>query len=112
MFFSDHGEEIYDTRDYRGRDSNVSAAMLHGLHDVPFVVWHSQRYADLHPDIVARLRAGSHRPIMTGDICHLLFTLAGITTPYYRQERDPTSPHFRSARRIVRDNVDYDAALR
>ena len=41
VYFSDHGEEIYDYRDQRGRHVSYapSADMLRHQNEVPFVIW-------------------------------------------------------------------------
>lgn len=36
---------------------------------------------------------------------------SGISTPYYQPQRDPLSPKFQPQRRLLRDKIDYDAAL-
>lgn len=49
---------------------------------------------------------------MTDNTCQLLFDLAGLKTIYYRPEHDLISSKFRASKRIVNDNIDYDAVMR
>ncbi|MDY5259960.1 MAG: arylsulfatase, partial [Sodaliphilus sp.] len=112
-YFSDHGEEIYDYRDQRGRHVSYapSADMLRHQNEVPFVIWCSDRYKQLHPEIVNDIRAAVNRKFMTDNVGQTLLRLGRISTEYYRAERDVTSPRFTTRPRILYDHVDYDAVM-
>ncbi len=115
VYFSDHGEEIYDYRDSKGRVEAAPGQEKNWLKyqfEVPFVIWCSNKYKALHPDIVRRIKASLNRPFMTDNTCHLLFDLAGLKTIYYRAERDLISPKFKPSKRIVNNNTDFDAVMR
>lgn len=115
VYFSDHGEEIYDYRDSKGRVEAAAGQEKNWLKyqfEVPFVIWCSDKYKALHPDIIRRIKASLNRPFMTDNTCHLLFDLAGLKTIYYRPERDLISRKFKPSRRIVNNNTDFDAAMR
>ena len=115
VYFSDHGEEIYDYRDSKGRVEAATGQEKNWLKyqfEVPFVIWCSDKYKALHPDIVRRIKASLNRPFMTDNTCHLLFDLAGLKTIYYRAERDLISPKFKPSKRIVNNNTDFDAVMR
>lgn len=115
VYFSDHGEEIYDYRDSKGRVEAATGQEKNWLKyqfKVPFVIWCSDKYKALHPDIVRRIKASLNRPFMTDNTCHLLFDLAGLKTIYYRPERDLISPKFKPSKRILNNNTDFDAAMR
>ena len=115
VYFSDHGEEIYDYRDSKGRVEAAPGQEKNWLKyqfEVPFVIWCSDKYKALHPDIVRRIKASLNRPFMTDNTCHLLFDLAGLKTIYYRPERDLISPKFKPSKRIVNNNTHFDAVMR
>ncbi len=114
VYMSDHGEEIYDYRDQRGRQVSYapSADMLRHQNEVPFVIWCSDRYKQLHPEIVADIKAAVARPFMTDNVGQTLLRLGGVHSVYYRPERDVTSPRFTPRKRILYDHVDYDAVMR
>lgn len=114
VYFSDHGEEVYDYRDSKGRVEAASGQERNWLKyqfEVPFVIWCSDKYRALHPDVVRRIKASLNRPFMTDNTCHLLFDLAGLKTIYYRPERDLISPKFKPSKRIVQNNIDFDAVM-
>jgi len=46
VYFSDHGDEVYDTLDFSGHNQ------FHGsdpMYEVPFIVWLSEKYKEMHP---------------------------------------------------------------
>lgn len=110
IYFADHGEEVYDWRDFAGRDesSNKPAQAIVHQNSVPMMVWCSDRYVALHPDVPARLERGRHHRFMHDNLCQVIFDLAQVQTPYYRPERNPLSERFTASRRLVYDRIDYD----
>ncbi len=113
VILSDHGEEIYDYRDHKGRTNDpLTPQKLHALYDVPFMVWTSDRYRERHPDVMAALRRAVSLPLYTDDLCHLLFALAGIRTPYYNARHDCLSNSYAPPRRIVEGVENYDVLSR
>ncbi len=110
VYFADHGDEVYDYRDVKGRHGHYDPDSLHLKHhiEVPFMIWCSDTYKELHPDVVARVKASLDRPFMLDNACQVLFHLAALQSPYYRAERDPLSPDYKATRRIVYYKYDYD----
>lgn len=108
VYLSDHGEEVYDYRDHTGRDLSMTPQALHAYHDVPMMVWLSESFRARRPALAEAVRRAAGRPFLTSDLCHLLFRLGRLRTTYYRPERDILSPRYRTAPRLVQDNVPYD----
>lgn len=47
IYLSDHGNEVYDERDYTGRsEDNISRYMV----EVPFLIWESDRFKASYPE--------------------------------------------------------------
>lgn len=113
IYFADHGEEIYDWRDFAGRDesSNKSPEAIIYQNSVPMVVWCSDRYLREHPDAAARLERGRLYPFMHDNVCQIIFDLAQLRTPYYHADRDPLSDEYRPIGRMVYDRIDYDQMI-
>ena len=113
IYFSDHGEEVYDYRYGIGRNhsENKNANNLHCLNDVPFVVWCSPSYQATHPQEVERIRQAVDRPFMNTDLVQMLFDLGGITTKHRNDSCNPISSDFKPYRRMVYDSIDYDAVV-
>lgn len=110
VYLSDHGEEIYDIRDAKGRnyEHNKNKNIIKYQNDIPFVVWCSNKYKTLHPNIIRDLECSLDRKGMSDNVCHLLFRLANLNTSIYNSERDIISSEYIIKKRIVYDNIDYD----
>lgn len=115
VYFSDHGEEVYDgSISLYGRihDEQPSAEVIRHEYEVPFMIWGSRKFRRLHPGLFERIQTAQHHPFSHDDLPHLLLGLAGIKTAYYKAHRDPLSPKFRPQRRLLRGNINYDEVMR
>lgn len=109
LYLSDHGEEVYDYRDQCARDHGpMSALKMKYQYDVPFIVWCSDTFKSKYPHIVNDIKGSTKRPIVTDNICHMLFNIASIKTPYYREEFDILSPNYKLGKRIINHIHNYD----
>lgn len=112
VFFPDHGEEVYDFRAYFGRDhSNFNRNILKCDYEVPFFIWCSETYSQRNPEIVERVRQSQRKPFSIDNLCHMLFSLGMVETPYYIPERDVLSDSYECPPRIVGDKFDYDSIM-
>jgi len=115
VYFSDHGEEVYDgSIKLYGRihDEQPSAEVIRHEYEVPFMIWGSRKFRRLHPELFERIQTAQHHPFSHDDLPHLLLGLAGIKTSHYKAHRDPLSPKFRPQRRLLRGNINYDEVMR
>ncbi len=74
VYFSDHGEEVYDTPglNFKGRaEANPLAAM----YTVPFLIWTSPKWKETRPQ---DFRAALDRPYSTTDFIYTWIDLAGL----------------------------------
>lgn len=114
VYLADHGEEVYDYRDFLCRDHALTRTPLMTKHEneVPLVLWFSPVYRQRHPDAVAQAQACSARPVSTDALAQLMLGLGHIGTTYYRAPYDPLSGSFTPQRRLIFDTIDYDALMR
>ena len=114
VYMSDHGEEVYDFRNRQGRymTHNPEPDALRHQNEVPFVIWCSDRYKELHSDAVNRIKAAVNRPFMTDRVGFLLMDLGTLQTPYYKAENDLISPQYKPKKRFIYDHADYDEIMR
>jgi heptose-I-phosphate ethanolaminephosphotransferase len=76
LYFSDHGEEVFDIRNACGHFlSNVWPCQC----KIPFVLWRSERYQHENPHIVV----DTARPYSTENVIHAISTLSGFEYPDY-----------------------------
>jgi len=115
VYLSDHGEECYDYRNFyeRSDQNNLTPQVAHYQFEIPFFMMVSDSFQTAHPELVEQIQAAQDRPFVNSDICHVLFSLAGIATPDYRADRDLLSPDYNAARpRFIGDHVDYNTLIR
>ncbi len=104
LFFSDHGEEVYDVRNASGHHmSNVYA----GQCEIPFILWRSDKYKQEETNI----EINTSRPYSTEDLIFGLSTLAGLRYKDYKPEFSLFSREYkRPAKRLV-GKEDYDQGI-
>jgi heptose-I-phosphate ethanolaminephosphotransferase len=77
--------------------------------EIPFWIWGSPKYRELHPYGWEAILAAKNRPMMTDVLPHLLLYFGGISTPLYRPEYDVVNPKYNQKRpRILKGETDYN----
>ncbi len=98
IYFPDHGEEVFDYREFYGRqileEGNITPQLIKYQIEIPFVIWCSDKWKDSHRSEWENICKAIDREFTTDNLCHLLFRLAGIKTKEYKEERDLISPAF------------------
>ncbi|MDE6010369.1 MAG: sulfatase-like hydrolase/transferase, partial [Muribaculaceae bacterium] len=95
IYLSDHGDDVYDDRDYRGRDPKFV--------DVPFVICANEAYRQRNPEIMKAMAEAAHRPFSTSELPQIILGLTGTAYHFYDSVRDPVSSRFAPRRRWVDD---------
>lgn len=82
VYVSDHGEDIFDDDRERFLHSSPTPT-VHQLH-VPMIVWLSEPFREMHPDMVKALTANRDKNIAsTSSLFHTILDLTGVKTPFY-----------------------------
>ncbi|MBR4913472.1 MAG: phosphoethanolamine transferase [Bacteroidales bacterium] len=106
LYFSDHGENVYDEGDYCGH--NYSDIIPNANVEIPFILWLSpsqKKYLDAHNYLVT---SQLHTPYMIDDLFHTIIDLCGIAIPCFDKTRSFLNPDFNSTRpRILEDGNVY-----
>lgn len=93
LYFSDHGEEIYDYQLYSGRSfEKISPAMC----DIPLILWMNDTYRNLD-----NLYLEKDIPLCTDDIIYGIMDLAGIKYAMYESERSIFNQSYKPKERMV-----------
>ena len=111
VYFSDHGEEIFDFRKHYGRtqEKQKTANLLKYQYEIPFMIWCSNQYAIEYPNVVDQIKLSINRPFMNDNVCQILFGLVGMKTFYYHPNRDLISPQYKAYdHRNVQGVVNYE----
>lgn len=113
LYFSDHGEEMYDASDcaVRNEPSGDIAGWLRRQFEIPMFIWASDSYKALRPAQWQSVREAVNRPGMLDNIGQTALSLAGATSsPFYNPRRDILSPAYTCPPRItVTRSLDYDS---
>ena len=86
VYFSDHGEELYEKGFLGHMGSRTSPDPSYQLR-VPLLVWLSTSFREHHHDIVEKLKSVKDMHIKTDDISHFLIDIAGIKTDWLNKNR-------------------------
>jgi heptose-I-phosphate ethanolaminephosphotransferase len=98
LYFSDHGEEVYDKEVYSGRSyDNITTDMCH----VPFIMWLSDDYKKQRT-----LHIEKNRPYSLENSIHTVIDLSFIKYPDYDSTRSLISKDFKERIRYV-NGKDY-----
>jgi heptose-I-phosphate ethanolaminephosphotransferase len=105
LFFSDHGEEVFDTRATSGHlMSNVYPCQS----QIPFVLWRSEKYKAENPDIVI----DTARPYSIEDVIHAISTLSGLNYVDYDQTLSIFAPGYKAPEKRMVGKEDYEDILK
>jgi len=108
VYFSDHGEEVYDFRDFAHHNDEVLSPYMA---EIPFLVWLSQDFRKHHADFAAGLQGALDRPYVNSSFSHSLADLARLTFREMEPKRSLFSKAFEPEVRITSEH-DYDAFKR
>ena len=101
LFFSDHGEEVYDTRDKSGHFmSNAYPCQC----KIPFILWRSEKYKEEIPGLVI----DTSRPYSIENVIYSLSTLCNLKYKENVQEKSIFSPEYKipSKRMVGKENYE------
>jgi len=105
LYFSDHGQEVYDTRHVRGQiASDPSKHML----DIPFLIWFSQEYQDMNPSFMKRVKKAVRIPWVTSGFTHAATELVRLSFEGFEPEKSLFSEQYRSWVRYAPNGSRYD----
>ncbi len=93
IYVADHGENVYDDRDYRGRDPKFVK--------VPFIVYANEAYRKKNPGIISDIENSLLNSFSTSELPQMLMHLSGTRYEMYDSVRDPISPSFRPRQRYI-----------
>ena len=100
VYLSDHGEEVYDYRDFfcRSHDLPLTPEVCKYQFEIPFMIWMSDTYRRNRPDVAAQVAGALDRPFSADDLSHLLLDLAGIRCRWYDPARSLIGERFDTTR--------------
>ncbi|MDR3062255.1 MAG: sulfatase-like hydrolase/transferase, partial [Dysgonamonadaceae bacterium] len=101
LFFSDHGEEVHDTRNARGHFMmNVYPCQAR----IPFILWRSEKYQTEMPDIIV----DTSRPYSIENVIYSLSTLSALQYSGYDRSASLFSREYAVPEKRLVGNEDYE----
>lgn len=95
VYFSDHGEHVYDNSDFVGRNETTVT--------VPYLIYVNHTYSYKYPDMTGRLLRALRRPFSTANTVYQLMTLSGTSYSHYKGSDDILSDDFKPRPRLVNE---------
>lgn len=104
LYFSDHGEEVFDEIDYAGHsvDQNITKNMF----EVPFVLWQSKAFQKDH-----NIEQDTDIKFSLEYLAHAIADLCGVQSNSIDYSRSLFNKNFKPSPRIILDSLDYDLKL-
>ncbi len=104
LYFSDHGEEVFDTMDFCGHNEyDISEPM----YEIPFIMWMSEKYKKDHPEFV-KTDSLENRKYILEDFIHTFSDLSDIKFGEFEPKKSIVNPKFQEKTRWIKENVNYD----
>ena len=109
FYLSDHGEEMYDFRNFSGRSTtDFTRFML----EVPFTIWLSDSFKERSGYDEPLIANALHRPFMIDDVIHTVLDGAYIESDDFDATRSLLSPRYNEKRPRFIKTIDYDKHLK
>jgi heptose-I-phosphate ethanolaminephosphotransferase len=104
-YFSDHGEEVFQTRNLKGHSpDNLTANML----EIPFVAW----FSDLQTRQALALATHTNQPFMLDDFYQYAVDMMNIATAAANPSLSPASPQYQPPRERLVYGRSYETSFR
>jgi len=104
VYFSDHGEEVFDTQDFVGHHTQKGSK---AMYDIPFISWFSKEYLEANQRIDT-LKNYKNRKYNTEDFIYSFSDLINVEFEGYDATRSIFNPKFIERPRWIRDTLNYD----
>jgi len=100
LYFSDHGDEVFDTEFYANR---ASEKITRGMCEIPFILWCNDEFKK-----ISKLEIDKHRAYCTDDVIHSILDLTKIYYPLFEEKRSIFSSQFEEKQRKVEGHLYED----
>ena len=107
LYFSDHGEEVYDTPPHQTQGRNEASPTRY-MYTIPFIIWTSPEWQAAHP---RDLSVDTERKYSSSELIHTWSDLAGLSYDDYDPTRSLVNPQFVETTRWI-GNPDKPSELR
>lgn len=103
IYFSDHGEDVYQTVDFNGHSESIGS---YPMFEIPFVFWSNNK------NELKKYKPFADRKYMTDDFIYSVADLLNITFEGMKNENSIFHPTFQTKQRIVKQHIDFDVEIK
>lgn len=103
-FFADHGEEVFDSKDFKGHGPD---GVTKNMVEIPFLLWRNAAFQQAFPETDAVLRSRLQAPFMLDDFFHFGLCFMHIQSDLTRPAQSWCAPQFEPSPRMIYGK-DYD----
>lgn len=107
LYFSDHGEDVYQTPPHEVLGRNEKAPTK-TMYTVPFMLWQSPQWRATHPN---NYQNYVDRKYSTQDLIHTWSDLAGLSYNLYEPQKSIVNPNFHQSTRWIGDPYDKNGLI-
>ncbi len=104
LYFSDHGDEVYDTLDFCGHNEWRGTK---SMHEVPFILWLSKKYKRENTN-VKNWKNYTNRKYLLDDFIHSFAELSTIKFSELDSTKSIFNTNFKPKKRILANGKNYD----
>lgn len=103
IYFSDHGEDVYQTVDFNGHSESIGS---YPMFEIPFVFWSNNK------NKLEKYKHFTDRKYMTDDFIYSVADLLNISFEGMKSENSIFHPTFQTKQRIVKQHIDFDVEIK
>lgn len=109
FYLSDHGEELYEYRNFNGHGNTIHDKKGLVQVEIPFTVWTSSKYKKKHPEIIRRLSKSINKRFISNMFANTVLDAVGIKCNKSNSKFSVINDNFdNSKHRITAYEYDYD----
>nr|WP_258058307.1 sulfatase-like hydrolase/transferase [Campylobacter hyointestinalis] len=109
FYLSDHGEEVYDFRDFAGHSDTMASRYMV---EISFMIYVSSQLKQNRPDIIKKIQNAQNLPFMSDDFIHAFMDITGIKSKDFNNTRSLFDNAFNASRKRFYSGKDYDLELK
>lgn len=104
-YFSDHGDEVFDVKDYLGHDA---VQTTQAMHDIPFITWTSKKYRKSMRNTICQDLC-IDKPFLLEDYFYSFADLANIEFAENKIDRSFFNRNYICKKRLLKSGENYDS---
>ncbi len=106
LYFSDHGDEVYDSQDFSGHNA---LEPTNNMYEIPFMVWASEEFKINNHTKLNVLKNNITLKYNLEDFIYSFSDLSGISFSGFNPEKSIFNINFKEKKRWVENDILYDS---